>query len=74
MSKPGGCGDPMDGAKTYKKIATVRAKQMDRDFVVNTLEGVMKGHKGDYLCEGATGERWPIKKEIFEETYVEVRE
>ena len=68
------CGDIMGGAKTYKKIATILAVQMNRDFVVRTLEGVMKGNKGDYLCEGTAGERWPIKKEIFEKTYVAIRE
>lgn len=64
----------MSGAKTYRKIALVRAKRMERPFIVNTLEGVMRGQKGDYLCEGSAGERWPIKKEIFEQTYIEVCE
>ena len=58
--------------KEYRKIATVYAKQMDESFEVETLEGTMKGKAGDYLCVGAEGERWPIKKEIFEKTYVEV--
>lgn len=66
------CGDPMRGAQLYKKIPTyrVRAKQMSRDFAVKTLEGVMKGHNGDYLCEDTDGNRWPVKKEIFERTFV----
>lgn len=45
---------------------------MTKDFVIDTLEGTMRGHKGDYLCEGEDGEQWPIKKEIFEKTYEEV--
>ncbi len=56
--------------KEYRKTATVMAKQMDEDFEVETLEGTMKGKAGDYLCRGPAGEEWPIKKEIFESTYV----
>jgi len=74
MKNPGNCSDPMSEAKTYKKIATVRAVRMNEPFAVQTLEGLMKGQKGDYLCEGIDGERWPIKKEIFERTYLEVKE
>lgn len=54
---------------TYRKTALIRAMQMEADFEVQTLEGVMKGHAGDYLAEGPAGDRWPIKKEIFENTY-----
>lgn len=60
--------------KEYRKIATVRAKQMNRPFDVETLEGHMTGNKGDYLCIGIEGEKWPVKKEIFEKTYTEVTE
>ena len=61
------------GWDEYKKVATVMAKQMDEDFEVETLEGTMKGKAGDYLCQGPAGEEWPIKKGIFEATYVVVR-
>lgn len=66
------CGDMLSGAKVYKKKPSyrIRAVQVDRDFAVRTLEGVMKGGKGDYLCEGTNGERWPVKKEIFESTFI----
>lgn len=43
---------------------------MNRDFVVRTLEGLMKGRTGDYLCEDTSGNRWPVKKEIFESTFI----
>ena len=60
----------MGEAKTYKKIATIRAIQMTRDFVVNTPHGLVKARTSDYLCENMEGtDRWPVKKEIFEETY-----
>jgi len=70
MKKPCNCSDSMSEAKTYRKIALVRAVQMNRSFAIQTLEGLMRGQKGDYLCEGSAGERWPIKKEIFESTYI----
>jgi hypothetical protein len=57
-----------------KKPITVHAAQMDEDFAVETLEGVLSGKKGDYLMRGAQGEFYPIKKEIFETTYDWVNE
>lgn len=63
----------MEGAKTYRKVALVRAKQIDRQFIVKTPHGLVVGEPGDYLCESADGtDRWPCKKEIFEKTYEEV--
>ena len=56
--------------KKYRKSALAKAIQLDYPFYVYTLEGRMKGHAGDYLCEGFVGERWPIQKKIFEDTYV----
>lgn len=67
------CADPLSGAKEYRKIATIRAKQMNRDFAVQTPHGLVKAQIGDYLCENMEGtDRWPCKKEIFERTYVKV--
>ena len=57
-----------------KKPITVHALEMDEDFEIQTLEGLMKGKKGDYLIRGAQGELYPIKKEIFETTYDWVNE
>lgn len=59
--------------KTYRKTATVRAIKLQIEFAVTTEEGVMRGHPGDYLCEGIEGEKWPVKKEIFEKTYEMVK-
>ena len=42
----------------------VKAVQMEVQFTVPTLEGVMKGDAGDYLCIGARGEWWPIKGKV----------
>ena len=61
--------DPEVFGKEYRKTATVFAVQMDDEFTVETLEGVHEGHAGDYLCKGVEGEKWPVKREIFERTY-----
>ena len=52
-----------------KKPVAVLAVQMNEEFIVTTLEGPLKGHSGDYLIVGVRGERYPIRKDIFEETY-----
>ncbi len=52
-----------------KKRIPIRVCQMDKDFTVETLEGTLSGNKGDYLVVGVRDELYPIKKEIFEETY-----
>jgi hypothetical protein len=62
----------VEGWTEYRKVATVRARPVDHAFVVHTLEGTMLGQPGDYLCVGPAGEFWPVKKAIFEATYVEV--
>lgn len=45
---------------------------MDGPFTVQTLEGVATGDKGDYLCRGVEGEKWPMGREKFEATYTPV--
>lgn len=59
-------------AREYRKTATVWAVQAEIPFKVSTLEGVMVGDAGDYLCQGPAGEKWPVKRAIFEATYEEV--
>lgn len=61
--------NPKETGKEYHKTATVFAVQMDKPFKVDTLEGVMQGNAGDYLCQGVENEMWPVKKRIFESTY-----
>lgn len=36
---------------------------------MKTLEGEKYGEPGDYLIIGVNGEKYPIKREIFERTY-----
>lgn len=39
------------------------------EFLVSTLEGVMRGVKGDWLIRGIKGELYPCKPDIFAATY-----
>ena len=41
----------------------------DNCYIIPTLEGSMHFKRGDYLITGVKGEIYPIKKEIFDETY-----
>ncbi len=41
---------------------------------INTLEGVMRANKGDYIILGIKGEIYPCKPDIFEQTYEAVHE
>lgn len=43
-------------------------------LIVHTLEGDMKAHLGDYIVKGVDGEYYPVKKEIFEKTYRELKQ
>ena len=54
-----------------KKPLPIKALQLHfpEGFAVETLEGVMTGQPGDYLVIGTQGERYIIKREIFEATY-----
>ena len=40
---------------------------------IETLEGDMEAHEGDYIIKGIRGELYPCRKDIFEETYEEVK-
>jgi len=55
--------------KAVKKPISINCVQIDEPFVVETMEGQMKGKKGDWLIVGIHGEMYPIDKEIFQKTY-----
>jgi hypothetical protein len=61
----------LDGAgyKEYTKTAPTWAKPAEEDGTIDTLEGPMKYKKGDYLCVGPNGDRWPVYKDVFDDTY-----
>lgn len=41
-------------------------------IVIDTLEGRMSAREGDWIIRGVQGEFYPIKPDIFEQTYEEV--
>lgn len=55
--------------KAVKKPIPIRCIQINEPFEVQTMEGVMKGKKGDWLMVGITGEMYPCDDEIFRRTY-----
>lgn len=64
--------DLINGLKqlqVIKKPVIVNAYQLKEDTEVETLEGTMKGKKGDYLMFGVEGEPYICQKNIFEKTY-----
>lgn len=42
-------------------------------FYIDTLEGGLEIHKGDWIATGVDGEHWAIKDDIFKKSYVEVK-
>lgn len=57
--------------REYRKVAVVKAGQAIRGGIMATLEGDHTFEEGDYICgPGAGGEFWPVKRAIFEATYV----
>lgn len=55
--------------KAVKKPIPVNCVQIDEPFEVETMEGLMKGKKGDWLMIGIHGEMYPIDQDIFLKTY-----
>jgi hypothetical protein len=55
----------------YRKVATVQAGQAISAGIIPTLEGDHSYEAGDYIAgPGQAGEYWPVKRSIFEATYV----
>jgi hypothetical protein len=36
---------------------------------IETLEGTMRGNRGDWIIRGVQGELYPCRADIFEQTY-----
>lgn len=48
---------------------------LDYKLIVRTLEGeALNAQVGDYIVIGVKGEVWPVRKDIFEETYERIDE
>lgn len=59
--------------REYRKTATVFAAQASASGVITTPEGQMSFDAGDYIVtDNPTTHAWPVKRDVFESTYVEV--
>ena len=56
--------------KAIKKPVRLHYEIAALDHVVETLEGPVPARAGDMILTGTRGERWPITRERFEQTYV----
>lgn len=41
----------------------------DSYIEIHTLEGVMRGNRGDWIIRGVKGELYPCKHDVFQATY-----
>ncbi|RMA64283.1 PGDYG domain-containing protein [Ulvibacter antarcticus] len=55
--------------KAVKKPIEIECYQMQEAFEVESMEGLVKGKKGDWLMKGIKGELYVCDREIFEATY-----
>ena len=54
----------------YVKIPVeIEAYQTDVELEIETLEGVMKANKSDWIIRGVKGELYPCKPDVFDMTY-----
>lgn len=58
--------------KFMKIPVEIEAYQTDEEVYIETLEGVMKADKGDWIIKGVKGELYPCKPDVFEMTYEKV--
>lgn len=58
--------------KFVKRQIVVEAYQTTIPIEIETLEGTMRANKGDWIVTGVNGEKYPVRKDIFEKTYVAI--
>lgn len=56
------------------KSASWRAVGEDHQLIIRTLEGEHLASPGDWIIQGVKGEFYPIKDNIFHETYEAVED
>lgn len=57
-----------------KRPIEVKFVIAEKREVIKTLEGDMVAEPGDYIVTGVKGERYPVKPDIFPETFEEINE
>ncbi|WP_410005265.1 PGDYG domain-containing protein [Aequorivita nionensis] len=55
--------------KALKKPIPIKCIQIDEPFEVESMEGLVKGKKGDWLMVGINGEKYVCDAAIFKKTY-----
>ena len=59
--------------KAIKKRIEVEFEFATEDGEIKTLEGVVSYKKGDAIITGVKGEKYPCRRDIFDETYVVIK-
>lgn len=65
---------PWPDMTRFQAKQPVLAVQMRKPFVVSDERGDMQGQEGDFLVMGLHGERYPLKKEVFLESYARAQD
>lgn len=47
----------------------VHTTKPERGLIIHTLEGAMRAEPGDWIIQGAKGEFYPVRSDIFAATY-----
>jgi hypothetical protein len=55
--------------KAMKKPIRLQFSIAVHDELIETLEGPVPAQTGDVILTGTKGERWPIRRERFDDTY-----
>lgn len=56
--------------KVRKKPIIVDAREIKQPVFITTAHGRVRAEVGGYvLTDPATGDTWPIKRDLFEQTY-----
>ena len=64
--------EPADDGQ-WRRVGTFRAWRASEPLVVRTKEGISTADRGDWVVEGQSGERWPVKEGQFQRTYRPVK-
>ncbi|MFA9560547.1 hypothetical protein ACERII_24920 [Evansella sp. AB-rgal1] len=59
--------------KYRRKPQVVEAVKITRTITIESVEGTMTGNPGDYLITDPSGEQYPLKANVFEKTYEQVK-
>lgn len=58
--------------KCFKLQIPIKAEQMTSHGFIETKEGIVNYNPGEYIVTEATGEKYTIEKDFFEENYIAI--